>query len=268
MQQEVITQETIILIIYTVIVIFFLLFFVIGFFIAFQRRKNKLLFKQFEAQRNFEKELATTQLEIQEQILKNIAWELHDNIGQLLTVASMQLNLIKVKAPKNLNEPLGEIKKIVTNTIQEVRNLSKTLNNDVIHKNGLIRSLEIEVERFNRLKFLDATFTIKGDIVAIKRDHEILIFRMFQEFFSNVMKHAKATKLSIDLLYKPKEIIIIAQDNGIGFDTTLKTESSGLQTMKGRSILLQAKYSLISEIGTGTKLQLNYPYPCENTEQA
>ncbi len=262
-KENLINQETIILIVYAIAVIFILLFFVIGFFIAFQKRKNKLLLERLEAKQRFEKELSASQLEIQEQTFKNIAWELHDNVGQLLSVVSMQLNIMLTKAPEALQEQIKDTRTIVSDTVQEVRNLSKTLNNDVINKNGLVRSLEIEVERFNRLNYLEATFLIEGEQIYIKSEHEILIFRMYQEFLSNVMKHSKATKLNIKLDYKKDKLEIIAEDDGVGFDTSKKTESSGLQTIKGRAELLNAEYSLTSEIGKGTKLTLTYPYPDE-----
>ena len=260
-EEHLISQETIVLIAYAITVIFVLLIFVIFFFRAFQKRKNKLILDQIEAQRKFERELATSQLEIQEQTFKNIGWELHDNVGQLLSVVSMQLNMILVKAPETIQESLKDTRDVVTNTVQEVRNLSKTLNNDVINKNGLVRSLEIEIERFNRLKFLEATFTINGKQEYISAEHEILIFRMYQEFLSNVMKHSKAEKLSVTLNYSPISLEIIAKDNGVGFDTSQKTESSGLQTIKGRAALLNSEYSLTSSVGNGTQLVLLYPYP-------
>ena len=260
-EEHLISQETIVLIAYAITVIFVLLIFVIFFFRAFQKRKNKLILDQIEAQRKFERELATSQLEIQEQTFKNIGWELHDNVGQLLSVVSMQLNMILVKAPETMQESLKDTRDVVTNTVQEVRNLSKTLNNDVINKNGLIRSLEIEIERFNRLKFLEATMQINGEIKYISAAHEILIFRMYQEFLSNVMKHSKAKNLSVILNFNTNDLEIIAEDNGVGFDTSAKTESSGLQTIKGRAVLLNAEFSLTSVIDNGTKLVLLYPYP-------
>jgi len=258
-----INQETIVLIVYAIAVIFILLFFVIGFFIAFQKRKNKLLLERLEAKQKFERELSTSQLEIQEQTFKNIAWELHDNVGQLLSVVSMQLNIMLNKAPESLIEQIEDTKSVVSETVQEIRNLSKTLNNDVIQNNGLVRSLQIEVERFNRLKYLEATINIEGEEVYIKSEHEILIFRMYQECLSNVMKHSKAKKLNINLHYKKEELEITAEDDGVGFDSSKKTESSGLKTIKGRAELLNAKYLLTSEIGKGTSLTLIYPYPNE-----
>ncbi len=264
-EEPLINQETIILIVYAISVILLLLVFVIGFFTAFQKRKNKLLLERMEAKRKFEKELATSQLEIQEQTFKNIAWELHDNVGQLLSVVNMQLSMTLLKVPEGLKENISEIKSVVSDTVQEVRNLSKTLNNDVINKNGLVRSLQIEIERFNRLGFLEAFFEVNGTEKYISSEHEILIFRMYQEFLSNVMKHSKAENLSVILNYNETNLEIIAEDNGVGFDTSLKTESSGLQTIKGRAAILNAEYKLHSEIGKGTILTLTYPYP-DDTE--
>ena len=257
------SQETIVLIIYTIAVIFGLLLFVIWFFIAFQNRKNKLLVKQIEAEKRYERELATSQLEIQEQTFKNIGWELHDNVGQLLSVVSIQLNMMLLKAPRTIQKQLKDTSDVLGNTIQEVRNLSKTLNNEVVNKNGLIRSLEIEVERFNRLKYLKASFEVNGKIICISAAHEILIFRIYQEFLANVMKHSKAKNLSVTLNFNANDLEIIAEDNGVGFDTSQKTESSGLQTIKGRATLLNAKYSLTSIIDNGTKLVLLYTFPNE-----
>ena len=254
------SQETIVLIIYTIAVIFGLLLFVIFFFISFQNRKNKLLVKQIEAEKRYERELATSQLEIQEQTFKNIGWELHDNVGQLLSVLSIQLNMMLLKAPRTIQKQLKDTSDVLGNTIQEVRNLSKTLNNEVVNKNGLIRSLEIEVERFNRLKYLKASFEVNGKITCISAAHEILIFRIYQEFLANVMKHSKAKNLSVTLNFNANDLEIIAEDNGVGFDTSQKTESSGLQTIKGRATLLNAKYSLTSIIDNGTKLVLLYTF--------
>ena len=84
---------------------------------------------------------------------------------------------------------------------------------------------------------------------------------MYQEFLSNVMKHSKAKNLSVTLNFNANDLEIIAEDNGLGFDTSQKTESSGLQTIKGRAALLSAKYSLTSVINNGTKLVLLYTFP-------
>ena len=253
-------KEEILLIIYFIAIIFLLVLFVVVFFMAFQRRKNKLLVERFEIQQRFAKELANAQIEIQEQTLKNIAWELHDNVGQLLSVASIQLNMLTQTTPETYHNQIQETKNVISETVSEIRSLSKVLNNDVILKNGLFTSLKVELERFNKLNFLEATFEVSGDLVPIKSSNEIIIFRILQEFLSNVIKHAKATKLSVLLDYKENALEIIATDNGVGFDTSMKTHSSGVETMNSRAALLNAELSITSNLGEGTHLFLKYPY--------
>jgi len=257
------SKEERLLIIYVIIILTFTVGIFVLFFIVFQRRKNKLLLKQAEQKIQFEKEISNSKIEIQEQTFKNIAWELHDNIGQLLSVTNIQLNMVLHKLPEEFHSQLLETKSVVQETVKEVRNLSKTLNNDVIYKNGLIGSLEVELERFNRLDFLNATLKTTGEVRRINPTKEIIIFRILQEFSTNVLKHARATELFVHLNYTNDLLQIEARDNGVGFDTSEKKGNSGMETMKSRAQLLNASFSIESKPEKGTILHLNYPYKNE-----
>lgn len=254
-------KEEVLLIIYFIAIIFFLVVFVVIFFIAFQRRKNRFLIERLEAQQKFKEELANSQLEIQEQTFKNIAWELHDNVGQLLSVANLQLNMLMNAPSEKIQEQIKETKEVIVTTVEEVRSLSKTLNTEVILNNGLVKSIEVELERFNRLNFLQTELKIEGQGYTLKNEDEIFIFRIMQEFFSNVMKHARANKLFVHLYYKNDNLEITVSDDGVGFNTEHKRYSSGLQNMKSRAELIDAHFELNSKIDKGTTLQLIYPYP-------
>lgn len=248
------------LIIYFVAVLLFFAIFAIVFVIAFQRRKNKFIKERYESERRYQRELTDSKIEIQEQTLKNIAWELHDNVGQLLSVANIQLNILLNSAPINYHAQIKETKGVIQDSVQEIRSLSKVLNNEVVLKNGLIASLQVELDRFRRLGYLDVSLKITGDIIPINSATEIILFRILQEFLSNVIKHARASKLFVLLEYTDKYLDISAMDDGIGFDTSIKSDSSGMVTMKSRADLVNAEYSLVSEIGKGTQLDLKYPY--------
>ncbi|MEL6811901.1 MAG: histidine kinase [Bacteroidota bacterium] len=253
-------KEEILLILYFIVVIFILVGFVVIFLVAFLRRKNKFIIERLEAQQRFEKELANSQLEIQEQTFKNIAWELHDNVGQLLSVANLQLNMLANTPTENMEEQIHETKEVIVATVEEVRSLSKTLNTEVILHNGLVKSVQVELERFNRLNFLQADLKIEGKERSMKSEDEIIIFRILQEFFSNVIKHARAKKLFVHLYYTSTGLEIRAEEDGVGFNTAKKSHSSGLRNMKSRAKLLGASFELTSEIGKGTQLYLQYPY--------
>ncbi|MGB0880303.1 MAG: histidine kinase, partial [Polaribacter sp.] len=110
-----------------------------------------MLQEQEDAKKRFEKEIAETQIEIREETLRNISWELHDNIGQLLTLAKIQL---QNATPNNIKE----VSKTITKGLHEVRSLSKLINPEAIKKINLKKAIQLEVDRFNRLQFIKSTF--------------------------------------------------------------------------------------------------------------
>lgn len=253
------SKEELLLIIYFIVVIFFLTSFVIIFFVTFQKRKNKLLLEKFEAEIRFENELAQSKIEIQEQTLKNVSWELHDNIGQLLSVANMQLNILSVNADAATKQSVKDIKEVVANSLQEVRSLSKSLNNEVVGYNGIEASIKNELSRFERLNNLETKLISTGEQFEVLDKDSIILFRIIQEFFSNAIKHSKATKLEVFINYRPLELHLEINDNGIGFNMAEVTKSSGLLNMQSRAALIDTKFQLKSVEGEGTSLILNYP---------
>ncbi|TDN87609.1 hypothetical protein DET49_11157 [Salegentibacter sp. 24] len=252
------SKEEILLIIYFVVVILLLTAFVIVFFVVYQRRKNKMLQEQFEAKQRFEREISQSRLEMQEQTLKNVGWELHDNIGQLLSVANMQLNIFSRNLPETEKTSVLEIKETVASSLQEVRSLSKSLNNQVIGYAGLLVSLENELARFQRMGVIKTHLDITGEKEEIPQQDSIILFRILQEFFSNVIKHAKASELHVTIAYTAQEILISAKDNGRGFDMAGVKKNSGLFNMESRASLIKAKFALESSKDAGTFLSLRY----------
>lgn len=253
-------SELILLIVYIASVLLIIVIVAIRFFSVFIHRKNKLILAQLEAEKKFESELANSRLEIQEQTFKNIAWELHDNVGQLLSVANIQLNMLEPKLDEADKPQLKETKGIVGESLKEIRNLSRSLNKDAILNDGLINSIKREIDRFNRMNFLNAELSVSGEECCINAKDEIIIYRILQEFFSNVIKHAKADNLFVNLNFEPHRLLVKASDDGIGFSQTDIRGSNGLLNMKSRAALINAQLDLDSEQGRGVTLTLEYPY--------
>lgn len=261
LQQQTIKEEEIALIGYMTLVVIMLLIMVIVFFIAFQRRKSKLLLDNFKQQQEFDEEISRTQTEIQEQTLKYVGWELHDNVGQLLAYANMQLNMLGAKVPEDMKDKVAETAQIVKDSLSEVRSLSKSLNNDVLLNMGFEDSISNELSRLKRMKFSSAELKVIGE----KRDltdkkHEIIIFRILQEFFSNSVKYSEADHLKVVLDYKPNALLIIATDDGKGFDVAYAEKGSGLINMKSRAELIEASLEIKSQPDNGVTLSINYPF--------
>lgn len=221
-------------------------------FIIFQKKKNVLLLKQTEYALHYEKEIIESQIEIREQILRNISWELHDNIGQLLTLAKIQLQSVKDN-PHYITDVNDNLTKI----INEVRSLSKSINPDYISKINLSEAIQIEIDRFNKLNYIKANLLIEGEIFELNKKTEIIIFRILQEFFSNTIKHSKATELSVEMKYLNNKLFIKAIDNGKGFEMLNVSQNGiGLVNMKKRGALINAEVTIGSEIEKGARLTI------------
>lgn len=221
-------------------------------FIVFQKRKNLLLTDREEAKKRFEREIAETQIEIREETLRNISWELHDNIGQLLTLAKIQLQNATV-------DNLNEVSITITKGLNEVRALSKLINPEAINNINLKDAIQLEIDRFNRLNFIKSSLVISGEEKIIDKKSSIIIFRILQEFFSNTIKHSKAANLNVILNFKDEDLEIIAKDDGVGFSSTNnKSNGIGLENIKNRAKLIGATAVFTSEVNKGTSLNIVY----------
>lgn len=224
-------------------------------FVLFQSRKNKLLREQQESENRYREEIIETQVEIREETLRNISWELHDNIGQLLTLAKIQLQSSDAEC-ENVDEATETIGKSLT----ELRSLSKLINPDTLSALPLEEVLKLEVERFNRMQYLEAELKCSKETFPLDNKVEVIIFRMLQEFFTNTLKHSKASKLDVDLNFQGDLLTIHASDNGIGFDSSVVKPSRGigLSNIKNRANLIGAEAEITSEVGKGTRFMLTY----------
>ncbi|MDW5289867.1 sensor histidine kinase [Formosa sp. PL04] len=249
------------LLVYMIGVLLIVCTLIIVFFVVFQKRKNKLLLDKIIQQQIFEEEISKTQIEIQEQTLKNIGQDLHDNVGQLLSVANMQLSMLAKQVGPELQSSFSESKDLVKESLQELRSLSKSLNSDVIAYRGFQESVNTDIERFNKLEIINAELIVEGDSNHFKKGKDsIILFRIFQEFFSNTIKYSEASHLKVHINYTPDFVIINASDDGVGFDKNEINKGSGLINMKSRAELIHADFKMTSKKKEGVNLKIKYSY--------
>lgn len=234
---------------------------IIIFFIVFQKRKNQLLLDKIKQQQKFDDELIKTQQEIQDETLKHVGRELHDNVGQMLVLATMQMkavaNVVKDQAKSKVDNAAIALKE----SLEEVRALSKSLNSDVIFNLGFNETVKNEIERLNKTGLIESKISITGKKINFENEKdEIILFRILQEFFSNTLKYAEAEHLKITLDYQNESLTIKVEDDGVGYDLNAVDKGSGLINMEKRAELLDAKFKLTSQPENGTSLSLVYPF--------
>lgn len=253
-------DNTVVILIATLTVVILVVVIIIIFSI-FQNRKVKFQYEQKEAEQRFEEEIIKSQLETQEQTLQNISWELHDNVGQLLSVARMQLNILQPTLDDKQKNIVNETGEIISKSLQEIRTMSKLLNPEVVKNIGLLDAIQLEIDRFNRLNFINAALKVFGEPVPINQKDEIILFRILQEFLSNSVKHSKTDKLEVMLDFTSDTLLINARDFGIGFNESEIEKGSGLLNMKSRAKLIYTDFQLKSDKEKGVSLTLRYPLP-------
>ena len=218
----------------------------------------------------FQQTLLQTQLEIQEQTLKNISQEIHDNIGQALSLAKLNLNTMPGTNDEQLQQKISNSKELVSKAIVDLRDLSRSLNTDYVADMGLQRAIEYELELINKSAAIKTKMHVDGFPFRFDKQKELILFRIVQEVLNNIIKHAAATQIQVVLNYKPAGLEMQLSDNGKGFDNAADNggPSFGLghRNMHNRAKLIGASFAIRSSLGKGTEINIILPKEKENNE--
>lgn len=232
----------------------------------FNRKRLELLLKMREAEHKNAQMISDARRETQEQMLKNLSWELHDNIGQLLSVSKIQLSMMHLPDEPQQKKLLEDTIVLLGEVLDEVRNLSRSLNPNSILFVGVIKATELEISRLNRLKFLRASMKVEGKEFEIDKDHQLIIYRIIQEIITNVIKHAKATTFEIKFIFDNEFLNLICTDNGVGKDVSLPFEGLGIKNIKERCVFIGAEITFESIINNGVTIKMRYPNTLSNQQ--
>lgn len=220
-------------------------------FIHRQRQaQNRIKLDNIESEH--EKILLNIENEIQHETLTHIGRELHDNIGQLLSLA--KLNFGSIKPEKN-----EEGKLIINQIIQEVRSLSKTLNLDWVESMCITEFIEQQLKRIQNTGFCETKLEVNIQLVDLAKDQKLVLIRVIQESLNNVIKHSSPEKILIRIYEDGKGKHIWIKDNGKGFDSSQKSSGSGIYNLKKRMETIGGECELTSVVGAGTEINLTLP---------
>lgn len=239
--------------------------FLISFLLIYKQKQKSHSKEKLQIQHQFQQTLLQTQLEIQEQTLKNISQEIHDNIGQVLSLAKLNINTMSNATPEALQEKIADSKLLVSKAIQDLRDLSRSLNTDYVIEMGLVRSVEYELELIKKTGSFETTLDITGKSYRLEQQQELILFRIVQEVLHNIIKHAKATAIGVRIRFEPELFSLSVSDNGVGFDASQLEESNyagfglGIRNMYNRAKLIHTHFKLVSTLGAGTTITLSLP---------
>lgn len=244
----------------------------IGFIITlFQLSKKKRLLQEKELlaiKAAYANELLIAQVEIQENVMKTISMEIHDNVGQIMLLANVNVSILQaMDLPEEAPELILDTKRMLSKASEDISQLSRSLHSDRISQIGVFKAIRHELTLLGNKKLFDISIANPLEIsgISLPKETQLLVFRMFQEISNNIIKHSKATLISFSLIEKSNGFEMVISDNGVGFDFSSSPDGNasangvGIRSLNSRALLFGGKLKVDSILNKGTNISIFIP---------
>ena len=250
MEQD--STQVIFAIIFGIILMLLMSGFIVAMVFFHRQRQIKNRQKIDRLTAEYENTILSVEKEIREQTLVHVGQELHDNIGQILSLTKLTL---RHTDPKRI----AEAKELVQQAIKEVRSLSKAINLDWVKEIGLKDFISNELDKISSLNFCHTTFKPGVGDISLDDSKKLVLVRMIQECLNNAIKHASPTLIAIEIEKSADCLIIAIRDDGTGFDVSQGSDGQGLQNLERRMKTIGGGIEVSSAPGKGTLIRLLLP---------
>lgn len=240
-------SEVAYIIIFGLVIITILIIFLVFVWLQYYKRNSRYLNKVKTMGLQFQHELLRTQIEIQEHTMRYISQEIHDNIGQVLSLAKLNLGSFPAIEDAALQNKVEDTKQLISKAIHDLRDLRKSMHGYKVAELGLQASIESELRIIKNTGHFNATLVVTGNHYKLEAQKEMVIFRIVQEALHNAIKHVKAKNIRVTLDYREKKFYISVTDDGVGFNPAALRPAdtgNGLKSMQNRAALIGADYTL------------------------
>lgn len=211
------------------------------------------------------RELSSHIQDAREQERLHIARDIHDDMGGTLTAIKIDtawlIERLDAKNPELLAKAKG-IEALVDRCMKSANNILRTLRPSVLDSFGVIAAIEMEVEEFEKRTGISCPINQVDDGMEINPEASIALFRILQETLTNIMKHAKATEVTVDIANRKEGVDLVISDNGVGLKEVdrQKPRSFGLRGIQERVAHFNGKVLISSKPGKGTTVQVHVPH--------
>jgi two-component system, NarL family, sensor kinase len=215
------------------------------------RRKNRLQ-EEINTRQN---EIFNVTATVQDKERKRIAKDLHDGMGTLLSAAKMKLS-----AFPDPQQHIRESLVLLDDAIAELRNISHNLMPATLSKLGLVAALQNLFDKIQSIADMQISLVVHGFTERMNEEKEMILYRVVLELVNNVVKHAGASLLTVQLVKHPRELVLTVEDNGNGFSyEALDKPGIGITNIRSRIAYLEGNFQIDSKPGAGTTVIIDIP---------
>ncbi|MDB5197585.1 MAG: domain S-box protein [Flaviaesturariibacter sp.] len=230
--------------------------------------RKKLEQKILADKLSHQRQLTQASIDSQERERREIGKELHDNIGQQLTTIKLFLDLAKSSADESTAEMIALAVRNVSDVINEVRSLSRSLVPSTLGDLGLIESIKDLSSMINRVQRIQVSFfSAFFNEEKVQENHKLMLYRIVQEQLNNIVKHAEASVVIVHLQNDGGELVLEITDDGKGFDEKTVKRGLGLTNMRNRAETLGGSFEIVSAPGEGCTVRVSVPEVEEPAEK-
>jgi signal transduction histidine kinase len=222
-------------------------------------RYNRKLFDQVATLSERRSELAQQLISIQENTLRHISRELHDDFGQILTAIGAMLRRAGGHIGAPLRAELQEVREIVQSTLDKIRALSQALHPVVLDEQGFESALDSYLPGFEKQTGIQVRYEKNGVSRELDPRVAIHLYRVLQEALNNVARHSKSTQAAVRLHFLPETVVLEVEDHGVGFSTARDHHGMGLVSMRERAELVEGRIEFLNADAGGTLVRLTVP---------
>jgi signal transduction histidine kinase len=215
----------------------------LGFYLWQYRNRQKQLAVLQEQKVRLREAQVNAVIDSQEKERRRFASDLHDGMGQLISALQLTINSIRQnRSPENRDNLFENSEHILSDIHTEIRNIAFNLMPPVLIKEGLIPGLTELIRRISKSGVVKVSLSSHDMPARLSEVGEISLYRVIQEFLSNIVKHSKATQVTIDFTGYDDEIIVTLEDDGIGYslDKFKNSEGNGWRNINSRINLIHA----------------------------
>ena len=211
------------------------------------------------------RELSAHIQDVREQERLALAREVHDDMGSMLTAIKLDIAWLSSRLDKNdtsLNKKISDIENLVTRCASAAGNISRNLRPSALDCFGIIAAIEIETNEFQQRTGYNCVIDAVDENMAVDPNIAITLFRIFQEALNNIMKHAQASKVQVNIYNKTDRIELMVKDNGLGLSESdrLKPRSFGLRGIQERVERFSGEVVISGKPGQGSTIAVSIPH--------